>query len=193
MRLKRLLKTNIMKIRNREINFLQIICLLFYYCVLRYLPSSSSQVGGRFFRYIRYQCCKHIFMECGKNVNIERGAYFASGTRLRIGDNSGLGIDCHVPGNIIIGKNVMMGPKCYIFSANHSFSRTDIPIIQQGFESPKQTRIDDDVWIGRNVCFTPGRRVRVGTVIGAGCVLTKDFPEYTVVGGNPSKIIRNRV
>ncbi len=56
----------------------------------------------------------------------------------------------------------------------------------------KQTIIEDDVWIGRNVIFTPGRTVRKGSIIGAGCVLTKDFDEYTIIGGNPSRVIRSR-
>jgi maltose O-acetyltransferase len=181
------------KIRNKNISLLQIAMLVVFYGFLRYLPSSSSYIGGRFFRYLRYHCCRHIFLECGKYVNVERGAYFSSGTRLRIGDNSGLGVNCHVPADISIGKNVLMGPNCYILGANHAFSRTDIPIINQGFESPRQTVIKDDVWIGRDVCFTPGRIVSNGTIIGARCVLTKDFPEFSVVGGNPSKLIRDRM
>ena len=67
-----------------------------------------------------------------------------------------------------------------------------MPIIEQGFEPPRQTVIDDDVWIGRNVCFTPGRHVKEGAVIGAECLLSKDFPPYSVVGGNPSRLLRSR-
>lgn len=181
-----------MKIRGREIRLAQILALVIYYSVLRYLPSGSSLFFGKFFRYLRYQCCRHIFLECGRNVNVERGAFFASGSRLKIGDNSGLGIDCHVPGNIDIGKNVMMGPNCHIFGANHAFGRLDIPIIKQGFEKPRMTVIEDDVWIGRDVIFTPGRFVKTGSVIAAGCVLTKDFPPRSIVGGNPSRLIRIR-
>jgi len=181
-----------MKILNRDINLVQLIFLFIYYVFLRYLPSSSCLYIGRFFRYLRYQCCRHIFLECGRNVNIERCAFFASGSRLKIGDNSGLGINCHVPGNIVIGKNVMMGPNCYVLDANHAFSRVDIPIIEQGFEKPKLTVIEDDVWIGRDVLFTPGRHVSTGTIIAAGCVLSKDFQGYSIVGGNPSKLIRCR-
>ena len=99
-----------MKIRGREIRVVQLIALVIYYLVLRYLPSSSSIFFGRFFRFLRYHCCRHIFLECGRNVNVERGAFFASGSRLRIGDNSGLGINCHVPGDLVVGRNVMMGP-----------------------------------------------------------------------------------
>ena len=48
----------------------------------------------------------------------------------------------------------MMGPGCHILLRNHDFSRTDIPMISQGYSEPKQTIIEDDVWIGRNVTFT---------------------------------------
>ena len=82
---------------------------------------------------MRYVCCKHIFKYCGKNVNIERKAFFASGSNLCIGDNSGLGINAFVPADTIIGKNVMMGPDCYILGANHESKRLDIPMIHQGF------------------------------------------------------------
>ena len=65
-------------------------------------------------------------------------------------------------------------------------------MMQQGNTIRKQTIIGDDVWIGRNVTMTPRRIVKEGTIIGACCVLTKDFPEYSIIGGNPSKLIRSR-
>ena len=58
---------------------------------------------------------------------------------------------------------------------------------------PLATIIEDDVWIGRGVMMTPGRVVKRGSVIAAGCVLCKDFPEYSVIGGNPSKFIKSRL
>lgn len=166
--------------------------LIVYYLFLRYLPSSQTVIIGRFCRFLRYSCCKHIFLSCGKNVNIERMAYFASGVNIEIGDNSGLGINCSIPSNTIIGKNVMMGPNCYILAQNHAVSRTDIPMIQQGTATPKRTLIKDDVWIGRDVLITPGRIIEQGTIIAGGCVLCKDFPAYSIVGGNPSQLIRSR-
>ena len=86
----------------------------------------------------------------------------------------------------------MMGPDVCILPHNHHFDRTDIPMIKQGIEAPRITTIEDDVWIGRNVMMTPGRTIRQGSIIGAGCVLTKDFEPYSIVGGNPSRLIRNR-
>ena len=131
-------------------------------------------------------------MFCGKNVNIEKGADFGSGFQLQIGNNSGLGINCRVPSNIIIGSDVMMGPECFILDANHSFENVEVPMINQGHAEKKQTIIEDDVWIGRDVLFTPGRVVKRGSIIGARCVLTKNFPEFSIIGGNPSRLIRSR-
>lgn len=166
--------------------------LVLYYGLLKHLPSSSSMFGGKFWRRCRFYCCRGVFKKCGKNVNIEHGAVFGSGVNIEIGDNSGIGINCVIPGDTIIGSNVMMGPNCYIFSTNHAFDRLDVPMIQQGNTERKITIIEDDVWIGRNVIFTPGRIVKKGTIIGAGCVLCKNFPEYSVIGGNPSKLIKSR-
>lgn len=143
-------------------------------------------------KYIRYQLVKRIFKVCGKNVNVERKAKFGSGRDIEIGDNSGIGVNANIPSNTKIWENVMMGPNCYILDSNHSFDRTDIPMMQQGNTISKQTIIGDDVWIGRNVTMTPGRIVKEGTIIGACCVLTKNFPEYSIIGGNPSKLIRSR-
>ncbi len=171
----------------------QVISLSLYYGICRYLPPSTFFIGGRLFKWLRFICCKNIFLTCGENVNVERLAFFGSGRKLCIGDNSGLGINCNVPANIIIGQNVMMGPQVYILAVNHQFNRIDIPMCKQGSIEKTQPIIEDDVWIGRQVIFTPGRTVKKGSIIGAGTVLTKDFPEYSIVGGNPARLIKSRL
>ena len=159
-----------------------------YFAICLQVTNGGGGVGKR----LRYFACKRIFKKCGKNVNIERLAKFGSGLDIEIGDNSGLGINCFVPSNTIIGNDVMMGPNCYILPHNHCFDRTDIPMWKQGFQEKKQTVIGNDVWIGRDVLIMPGRKIADGSIIAGGCVLTKDFPEYSIVGGNPSRLIRNR-
>lgn len=176
----------------KDNSFKKMFFLFCYVFFCKYLPNSNSFLFGKVARSLRYQCCKRIFLFCGKNVNIERGANFGSGFKLQIGDNSGLGINCKVPSNLVVGCNVMMGPHCYILGANHLFVDRETPMIEQGFSEKKQTSIENDVWIGRDVLFTPGRYVKTGTIVGARCVLTKDFPEYSVIGGNPSRLIKSR-
>lgn len=85
-----------------------------------------------------------------------------------------------------------MGPNCFILDVNHDISDTTRPMSQQGKTEKKITRISNDVWIGRDVHMTPGRIIADGSVIAMRSVLTKDFPPYSIVGGNPAKIIRYR-
>jgi len=180
------------KVYNRIIPFKKLFFLALYYSFLRYLPSSGNPVLGNLCKQLRYVCCKKIFKQCGKNVNIERKAFFGSGLDLCIGDNSGLGDNCVVPSSICIGNDVMMAPNCYILGVNHSYKRIDIPMRLQGDSLRMETIIEDDVWIGLNVVITPGRSVRKGSIIAAGCVLSKDFPEFSVIGGNPPRLIKSR-
>ena len=165
-------------------------CLILYYCFARYLPPSKYKL----FKQIRYMVCKRIFLECGKNVNIERLAYFGNGKSIKIGDNSGIGINAHILNNTIIGKDVMMAPNCYMLESLHDISRTDMPMRWQGnINKHEQVIIEDDVWIGRDVMIIGSKIIKKGSVVGARCLLTKNFPEYSIIGGNPSILIRCRL
>lgn len=184
-----------MSIKNRLKwgNWYKFIFLFLYYGLFYWFPNSYFPLFGKPSRWLRVCCAKKIFKSCGKNVNIERKANFGCGFDIEIGDRSGLGINCCVPSDTIIGKYVNMAPNCYILAQNHVIERTDITMQAQGSTPTRQTIIEDDVWIGRNVTMTPGRIIKKGSVIGACCLLCKDFPEYSIVGGNPSKLIRSRL
>ena len=136
--------------------------------------------------------CKKIFKSSGKKINIEKGAYFGTGSKIEIGDNSGIGLDCRLYGPIAIGSDVNMGPEVIVLTQNHRFERTDIPMRLQGRQELRPVTIHDDVWIGTRVIILPGVTVGRGAIIGAGAVVTKDVPEYATVGGNPAKIIKYR-
>ena len=167
------------------------IFLVIYYGVLRNLPASFMPFGA-IAKKLRYLCCKRIFKYCGKNVNIERMPFFGSGKNLVIGDNSGLGINCQMASDTIIGENVMMGKNCCILHRNHRYDRVDIPMCEQGFYESKRTIIGNDIWIGHDVMFTPGHKVGNGAIIGARCLVTKDVPSFAIVGGVPMKILKYR-
>ncbi|MFV0176248.1 acyltransferase [Empedobacter falsenii] len=109
-------------------------------------------------------------------------------------DNSGIGINCRILNNTIIGKNVMMGPNCYFLESLHRFDRVDIPMCDQGSTHERsQVIIEDDVWFGREVMVIGSKKIAKGSIIGARTVLVKNFPEYSIIGGNPSKYIRSRL
>lgn len=174
-----------------ENNFKKYFFLVIYRYFAQYLPRSAKSPLSK---KIRYFCCKRIFKHCGKNVNIERRAFFRKGFNVVIGDYSGIGIECVVPSDIVIGSNVLMGPRVFIMGGDttHEFSRTDIPIRLQGRKKNPSVIIKDDVWIGRQSIINQGRIIKNGTIIAAGSVVTRDYPEYTIIGGNPASIIRKR-
>ena len=167
--------------------------LFLYYGFAQHLPSSYFPCVGKYFNAFRIFCCKRIFKRCGKISTIDRHAYFGNGKDLEIGDFSGIGENCVILNNTVIGKYVMMAPEVHIVANNHTFSDTEKPMCFQGsIEGVTPTIIDDDCWIGVRVILTPGHRIGNGSILAAGAVVTKDVEPYSIVGGNPAKLIRKR-
>jgi maltose O-acetyltransferase len=164
-----------------------------YYSLARHLPPSYA-ILGRFSKKFRALVCHQLFRSTGNNVNIEHGAYFGSGRLIVIGDNSGIGVNCHVPADICIGKDVMMGPDVLIIgrNQNHRFDNLVIPMRLQGYQESEPVVIEDDVWLGARVIVLPGITIGTGAVIGAGAIVSRDVPPYAICVGNPARIVRFR-
>jgi len=163
--------------------------LLIYNFFAKYLPQSYSKFSFGS-KHIRAACAKLILESCGNNINIERKAVFSS--RVEIGNNSGIGVNAFLSGKVIIGDDVMMGPDCIIYTQNHSFVRTDISINSQGNENEEPVIIRNDVWIGGRVIILPGVVINEGSVIGAGSVVTKNVEPYSIIAGNPARLVKYR-
>lgn len=140
----------------------------------------------------KFRCfvIKNFITSMGHNVNINKRADI--GYELSIGNNSGVGRDSIIQGEVIIKDGVMIGPRCIIYTRNHRFDDIHIPMFKQGFSETKPVTIEDDVWIGARVIILPGVTVGKGSIVGAGSVVTKDVPEYAIVAGNPAKVIQYR-
>ena len=109
---------------------------------------------------------------------------------------------------LIIGKfcSIAQGTKIIMGSANHritsistypfnvfggAWSRKTPPHLSQ-LPFKGDTVIGNDVWLGRECVIMPGVKIGDGAIIGAYSVVTKNIEPYTVVGGNPAKVIRKR-
>ncbi len=68
----------------------------------------------------------------------------------------------------------------------------DIPMFEQGYETDEPIIIGNDVWIGSRVTILPGVRIGNGSIVGASAVVSKNVPEYCIVGGVPAKVIKKR-
>lgn len=167
----------------------EIISYALYYLIAKHMPKSNAKItfGAKTLRYL---CAKGMGVKCGKKINIQRGVVFSKD--LIVGDRSGIGINSVISSKVTIGKDVMIGPECYIHTTYHDFSKLDVPMIEQGYKEPRPVVIEDDVWIGSRVTIMGGVRIGAHSIIGAGAVVTRSVPEYSVVGGNPAKILYNR-
>lgn len=172
-------------------NLYRIISLVIYYGFLRFLPPTNNRYF-KFIRGIRSAVAKQCLDNAGKKINIEHGANFGSGNGISMGDYSGLGLNCSVRGPLEIGNHVMMGPDVIILTDNHGFARIDIPMTEQPTSTAKKVVIGNDVWIGTRVIILPGVNIGNGVIIGAGAIVTKNIPDYAIVGGSPAKLIRFR-
>lgn len=130
----------------------------------------------------------------GKRTTIKvSGSLGNIGKGFSIGSNSCLGNDCFVgaSGGVTIGDNVAIGQSVRFHSENHGFIKRDKLICEQGVTN-KGISIGHDCWIGAGTVFLDGVKVANGVVIGANSVVTKDIPEYSVVVGNPAKVVGMR-
>ena len=163
---------------------------LLYVMFAKWLPLSYFPIIGNVGRFMRYILGKIVLEKCGKDVIIERGAAFSDKTS--IGSHAAIGECALLSGTISLGDYVMMGPHITMYSRNHAHDRLDIPMNEQGFQDDRPIVIGNDVWIGAYAIILPGVHVGNGAIIGAGAVVTKDVPEYAIVGGNPAKVIKYR-
>ena len=106
-----------------------------------------------------------------------------------IGDYTRIGLHCTVIGPVTIGHHVNLAQGITVSALNHNFEDTRLRIDEQGVNT-SEIVIDDDVWIGANAVITAGVHIGRHSVVAAGAVVTKDVPEYSVVGGVPAKVIR---
>lgn len=133
-----------------------------------------------------------------RNVHIYRWSIVELGKgegNLRIGSNtyiqSGCILDAFV-GNIVIGANCMIADHCAFTPYQHGFADTRRPLREQPLTSRGDIVIEDDVWLGLNVCVMDGVTIGTGAVVGAGAVVTEDIPSYAIAGGVPARVIRFR-
>lgn len=93
-------------------------------------------------------------------------------------------------GGVEIGERTLIGPGVRIISYQHLFDGHQ-PIREQASES-KPIHVARDVWIGANAVILAGVRIGEGAVIGAGAVVSKDIPAWSIAVGVPARVVRHR-
>jgi acetyltransferase-like isoleucine patch superfamily enzyme len=129
----------------------------------------------------------------GDRVTLRRNVMIGGGGVLRVGSRTTINEDAIIgcTDSITIGADCMLAPRVYLLDVDHEFSSRDVPISSQGYRTSPVV-IGDDVWIGAYAVILKGVRIGKGAVVAAHSVVTKDVPEYAVVGGVPARVIAER-
>jgi acetyltransferase-like isoleucine patch superfamily enzyme len=94
-------------------------------------------------------------------------------------------------GGVYIGDGVYTGPMVQIVAVNHVYDDPHRPIREQGITA-QGIVIEDDVWIGAGATILDGVTIGRGSIVGAGAVVAKDIPSYSIAVGTPARPIKSR-
>lgn len=165
------------KINNRLYNYLADLAL-FKLQLLCYIPS----------HHVRRFLLRLYGAQIGKGSTIHMGCHFFSLKNLRIGEDSIIGSGIFIDGRakVSIGNHVDIASEVMIYNSEHDINSEDFKAILE------EVVIGDYVFIGPRVIILPGISIGKGVVIAAGAVVTKDVPDFAIVGGVPAQIIGER-
>lgn len=138
-----------------------------------FFENSVKQCGGKLY-VLPYTTISYPYrVTIGYNVFINRGVNITARAEITIGDD------------------VLIGPNVVINSGMHNYRDVNLLIRDQGHKI-EPINIGNDVWIGANTVIMPGVSIGAGSVIGAGAVVTRSIPPYSVAVGVPARVIKRR-
>lgn len=117
--------------------------------------------------------CKNGDIILGKNVNIGFNSEIFSGSK------------------VVVGENTLIAAYVYIIGGGHDYSRVDIPITEQEKIS-HGIKIERNCWIGAGVKVFDNVTIGEDTIIGAGAVVSKDIPAFSIAAGIPARVVKSR-
>ncbi len=143
-------------------------------------------------------------LNVGDKLFVGQQTRFFKGNLIHIGSEVQFGtsmvIDASDSNGILIEDNVAIAHGTYIRSANHNFDSLEVSIQSQGHFAKSieylgknySIIIESDVWIGANVILLSGTHIGTGSIISAGAVISSKIPSYSIVVGNPGRVVGSR-
>jgi len=143
---------------------------------------------------IRYPKLLLFAKRFGRNIELGSGGRFIRPSEIFLGDNIYIAPKFHISArNLRIGNNVLIGPNLFLECDDHIFNN-----VGKTIWSTKNERnigniiIENDVWIGGNVTILKNTQIGEGAIIGAGSIVTKPVPPYTICIGSPCRPMKVR-
>jgi len=138
--------------------------------------------------------CKSKFLFFSDYADFRAGAYAIACSQISIGKNVIIRPNTMIFADefaqIVIADNVMIGAGVHFYVNNHKFDDVSVPIIDQGYYPSEDIVIEEGVWIGANSIILPGVTIGKNSVVGAGSIVTKSIPSFSIAVGNPAKVIK---
>jgi acetyltransferase-like isoleucine patch superfamily enzyme len=130
----------------------------------------------------------------GKRVNIHYSAQLHYPGNIEIHDFVHIGPNVYInaKGKITIKKGVIIAPNVRILTSNHNYEGEIKSVPYDNIDNTYHCIISEGAWICDSSIILPGVKIGKGAIVGAGSVVTKDVEDYTVVAGNPAKVIKYR-
>jgi len=132
-------------------------------------------------------------VEISGKLMVQFGARFKDHPTLIIGDNSGIGHQCRfvVANRITIGRDCTISGECWIADSNGHPSDPSARLARKppAADEVRPVVIGDGVWIGRCCLIFPGVKIGAGSIVSAGSVVRGHVPPFSVVAGNPAKVV----
>jgi len=126
----------------------------------------------------------------GNDSTVEDFATINNGVGdIYIGDRTRIGLGCTLIGPVKIGNDIRLAQNIVMSGLNHNYENISMPISEQGVTTYPIV-IGDESWIGANSVVLPGVIIGKHCIVAAGSIVTKTVPDYSVVAGNPAKIIK---
>ncbi len=128
-----------------------------------------------------------------KNVLVGKGYFLSRKNSVSIiGERIYIGPNCHVGTNLDIHSDVLIASSVSFVGGDHAFSDIDVPMFSSGRSSQVGVILENNTWIGHGSIIMDGVTIREGSIVAAGAVVTKSFPSFSIIGGNPARLIRGR-
>lgn len=143
--------------------------------------------------FVRVIIFKFFFASFGRSVLFDYGSYVRYPWKVKIGSNVTVNRKCNFypaivsdSGSITIENGATIGPQCTFFAAGHDYTSLDLA------DTSGPITVCKDVWIGGGSTVLPGVTIGQGAVIGAGSVVTKSIPPFSVAVGVPAVVVNTR-
>ncbi len=174
------------------IHLIELIVKLLPANIRRGLYSMVSNIRGNIGALMRFVLIRTIAMKCGDNVLIRENVIIKHIENISFGDNVSIHQFCYIDaeGGLNIGSNVSIAHATSILTSNHTYSDLNTPIKYQPMKL-SSCFIKDDVWIGCGCRILAGTTLESRTIVAAGAVVNSSFDRGSIIGGIPSKVLKN--